>query len=263
MNLDWIHVNVLEFQYFLLIFSRLATMIALSPLLGSGSVPAMAKIGLSFLLSVIIFPFTAGAFPPIPDGIVPFVLMMVRESMLGVLIGLIGLAVFAGIQLSGQIFGMQIGFGIVNVIDPMSEEQVSVLGQFEFLIALLIFIAMDGHHLLILAIANSYRYVPLDSFHVSQPFTREVVGLLQKTFIIAFKVGVPMIACLLVVTVAMGLIARTVPQMNIFIVGLPLNIMVGLFMLGVSMAFITYVMRGYFHDMFRDMIIMFRMAGGT
>jgi flagellar biosynthetic protein FliR len=263
MNLDWLHVNVVEFQYFLLIFSRIATMVAMSPIIGSGAVPATAKIGLSFILSIIIFPFTAVHFPLIPDDIILFFLMMAREAMVGVLIGLVGLAIFSAIQLSGQIFGMQIGFGIVNVIDPLSEEHISILGQFSFLIALLLFIAMDGHHLIILAISNSYTYIPLDAFHISGPLTMEMVGLLQKMFVIAYKVGLPMIAALLVITVAMGLIARTVPQMNVFIVGLPLNIMVGLFMLCMSISLMAYLMRGYFYQMFRDLVTIFRIAGGT
>ncbi|MEW6203283.1 MAG: flagellar biosynthetic protein FliR, partial [bacterium] len=129
--------------------------------------------------------------------------------------------------------------------------------------ALLLFIAMDGHHLIILAITNSYTYIPLDAFHISGPLSMEMTGLLQKMFVIAFKVGLPMIAALLVITIAMGLIARTVPQMNVFIVGLPLNILVGLFMLGASISLMAFLMRGYFDQMFRDLVTIFRIAGGT
>lgn len=263
MNLDWLHIDVLHFQYFLLVFARIASMVAFSPILGSGAVPNIAKIGLSFILSIIIYPFVAEGFLLIPDDTILFFMMLIREIMVGVLVGTVAVAIFAGVQLSGQIFGMQVGFGIVNVMDPMSESQVSILGQFEFVVALLLFIAVDGHHLLIMAIANSYEYLPADTFHVSENLTFEIVGLLQKMFIVAFKVGIPMIATLLTVTVAMGLIARTVPQMNVFIVGLPLNILTGLFMLGMSMSLIAYVLRGYFDDMFRAMVTLFGIAGGT
>lgn len=263
MNLDWLHIDVLHFQYFLLIFARIASMVAFSPVIGSGAVPPTAKIGLSFLLSIIVYPFTAANFPPIPDNTVLFFMMLIREVMVGVLVGTVAVAIFAGVQLSGQIFGMQVGFGIVNVIDPMSETQVSILGQFEFLIALLLFVTVDGHHLVLLAIANSYKYLPVDTFHITENLAFEVAGLLQKMFVVAFKVGIPMIATLLTVTVTMGLIARTVPQMNVFIVGLPLNILTGLFMLGMSLALLAYILRGYFDEMFRHLIVLFRIAGGT
>ena len=261
--MDWLNINVLYFQYFILVLARMVSMITMAPILGSGTVPPQAKIGVGFMLSIIVFPIVSRNFPPIPADTILFFGMIIKEFMVGALFGLMGAALFAGVQLSGQIFGMQLGFGIVNVIDPLSDLQVSILGQFEFLLAVLLFIAVDGHHLLLLSIANSYHYVPMSSFHMSPPLAGEIADLLAKIFVIAYKVGFPMIAAIFIVNVAMGLIARTVPQMNIFIVGLPLNIFVGLSIMAMSMGFLFFVLRAHFDELFREVITVFRIAGGT
>jgi flagellar biosynthetic protein FliR len=188
---------------------------------------------------------------------------MFRELAIGMLIGTISSLMFAAVQLSGQIFGMQVGFGIVNVMDPMSDEQTSLLGEFIFIFAILLFLVMDGHHVFIRIIMKSYSLVPMGSFSFTESLGMDVMHWLTKAFLIAFKIGAPMIFCLLLIYVAMGIIARAVPQMNIFIVGMPINIFVGLFMLGSSLMLLAYVLRGYFNSVFVDLYMLLKVAGGT
>ena len=261
--MDWLNINVLYFQYFVLVLARMVSMIALAPIFGSGMVPVQAKIGLGFLISFIIFPIVSRDFPPIPPDLVMFAGLIIKEFLVGALLGLVGAVIFAAVQISGQIFGMQIGFGIVNVIDPLSDIQISILGQFEFLVAILLFIAVGGHQLLILAITNSYKYVPMGAFHMTPALNNQITGILDKMFVVGYKVGFPMIASIFIINAAMGVIARTVPQMNVFVVGLPLNIFVGLAVMAVSISFIAFVLRGYFDQVFVDLVTMFRAAGGT
>jgi len=261
--MDWLDINVITFQYFILVFARLVSMIAFSPIIGSGNVPAQTKAGLAFLMSLIIFPIVSRNFPMLPDQMIMFWILVVREVLIGMLVGVVTNLMFAAVQLSGQIFGMQVGFGIVNVIDPMSQNQVSILGQFEFLVAVLLFLAINGHHVLIRIIAESYLILPMNSFSFTEPLGYEVIGWLSKMFVIAFKIGMPMIFTLLLVSAGLGIIARTVPQMNVFIVGLPLKIFVGLVMLGASLMFIAYLLRGYFDMMFQDIVLMMKMAAGA
>lgn len=260
--MDWLNISVLYFQYFILVLARIVTMVSLVPIYGSGAVPTQTKIGFSLLLSFIIFPIVVRDFPPIPEHLLLFFGLMFREVLVGVLMGLVTSIIFAAVQLSGQIFGMQIGFGIVNVIDPLSDLQISILGQFEFLVAIMLFLAVGGHHLLIAAMANSYLHVPLGAFAVNAPLTEQVTQMLGKMFDIAFKVGFPMIAAIFLINIVMGVIARTVPQMNIFIVGLPLNIFVGLIVMGLSIVYVTFLLKNHFTSMFTDLLIMFEMAGG-
>jgi flagellar biosynthetic protein FliR len=259
---NWLEVNVLYFQYFLLVLVRMTTMVALAPLLGSRNVPIYVKIGLGFLLSIIIAPFVVREFPVMPDHFILFLGMVVREGLVGILLGVLGAALFAAVQLSGQIFGMMIGFGIVNVMDPLSELQISLLGQFEFLLAILLFLAVGGHHLLLMAMANSYAVIPVNTFAMTAPLAQQVGLILGNMFTISFKVGFPMIAAIFLIKVSMGLIARTVPQMNVFIVGLPLNIFVGLIVMGLSLTYVTFLLKNYFNQFFVDLYVMWQLAAG-
>lgn len=238
-------------------------MVSFSPIIGSGNVPARTKIGLSFFLSLIIFPIVTRDMPAIPESIVAFWTLVIREGMIGMLVALISNLMLAAVQLSGQIFGIQIGFGIVNVMDPLSEEQTSLLGEFIFIVGILLFLVMDGHHVFIRIIANSYTVVPLGAFGITEPLTSELAHWLTKAYLIAFKIGAPMIFCLLLISVAMGIVARTVPQINIFIVGLPINIFVGLFVLGATMMLLTYVLRGFFSQTFIDLWRLMQMSAGA
>jgi flagellar biosynthetic protein FliR len=260
--MSWIDIDVLAFQYFILVFARLATMIALSPVIGSGNVPARTKIAFAFFLSLIVFPIVARDMPPLPGQIVMYWILVLRESLIGLLVGAITSLMFAAVQLSGQVFGIQIGFGIVNVIDPLSEEQTSLLGEFVFIIAILLFLVMDGHHVLIKIIANSYSVVPMGSFSFTETLGGEVSHWLTKAFLIAFKIGAPMIFCLLLISVAMGVIARAVPQMNIFIVGMPINIFVGLFVMSAALMLFAYMLRGFFNETFIDLWRLMKISGG-
>lgn len=253
-------VDFVAFEYFILVFARLASMVAFSPIIGSGSVPVTVKTGFSFLLSIIVFPIVSRNFPMLPATEGAYWILVGREVMIGILIGVVGNLMFSAVQLSGQIFGIQVGFGIVNVIDPMSEEQISILGQFEFILAVLIFLSINGHHVLLRLIMESYQILPMNSFFFSESLGYSVVGWLSKMFIIAFKIGLPVIFTLLLVTVSMGILARTVPQMNVFIVGLPIQIFVGLFVLGASFSLLTFLLRGYFDMMFHDMYFMMKTA---
>ncbi len=241
----------------------MSSMIAFAPVLGSANIPMTTKAGLALLLSMIVFPLASKSFPVLPEDVMMFTFVIVREVMVGVLIGAVGTLMFSSIQLAGQIYGMQMGFGIVNVMDPMSDEQISILGQFQFVIAILIFFTIDGHHVLLRLIMESYNVLPMGQFGLHMPMYNEIIHWLQKMMVIAFKVGMPMIFTLLLLTVSLGIIARTVPQMNVFIVGLPMQIFIGLFIMCASLYLISGVLQGFFNMMFTDIYKLLRMAAGS
>ena len=129
------------------------------------------------------------------------------------------------------------GFGIVNVIDPMSPGQVSIIGEFNYLIAVLLFIVIGGHHMFIEAIAESYQVIPLGTAVFEGALSQKLVELSTGVFIIAVKFSAPIMATLFLMYVSLGIIARTVPQMNVFLVGFPVSIAIGLSVLALSLPF--------------------------
>jgi flagellar biosynthetic protein FliR len=153
------------------------------------------------------------------------------ELFVGIAIAYSSYLFFTGIQMAGQVIDIQIGFGLVNVLDPGGSEQVSVVGQFYYIVALLYFLALDGHHYLMKAMGDSFQLIPpgglgwLAHAGAAGPKLSE---FFSRLFVIALQVAGPSVVTLFLTNITMGLLSRTIPQMNVFIVGMPLNILVGL-----------------------------------
>src|SRR5258708_19328421 len=162
--------------------------------------------------------------------------------------------------MAGQIIDIQVGFGLVNVIDPVNNVQISVLGQFYYLIALLYFLALDGHHYLLKALGESFKLVPPGSlvwFKQASAAGPKLSDFFTKLFIIAIQVAGPSVAVLFLTNITMGLLSRTIPQMNVFIVGLPANVLVGLAVTIVSMKFMGTVLRSVVTNMGDTIALLF------
>jgi len=160
---------------------------------------------------------------------------MISEALIGVALGFSARLIFAAAQLAGEMIGFQIGFSVANVIDPVSSVSVSLIGQVQYLFALLIFLITNSHHIFFAAVADSFRLVPLLSFHVSGDFMTLMMSLCRDMFVLSVKLSIPVIAVILFTNVGLGIVARTVPQINVFIVGFPLQITIGLIFFGLSL----------------------------
>ena len=229
-----------DIEIFVLVFARVSTFIVLTPILGAKGVPAIAKIGLSFLLAILIFPLLPKVSVAAPTKVLPFFLMLGKEVVVGLLLGFITVFIFASVQLAGELIGIQIGFGMANVVDPMSNAQISLIGQFGYFIAAMIFITIDGHLFLISGIRQSFEIVPLFSASFHSMLNQKIITMTGEMFIAAVKIGAPVITTLLLTSISMGILARTVPQMNVFFVALPLKIGIGLFILALSLPIIGH-----------------------
>ena len=193
------------------------------------NIPAYYKIGFSYFTAVILsysipVPGT-GAY----NSIFAFFLLVAKEFMIGLILGYISYLIITAIYLAGQMIDMHIGFGMVNVLDPVSNIQIPVTADLYFILTLLIFLAIDGHHLLIYTLSESFSRLPVGSTIIMEkPLFDSVVRLFGSVFVISFKIAAPVTAAILVVDVALGVIAKAVPQVNVFIVGLPIKILIGL-----------------------------------
>lgn len=242
-------ISTEQAEAFFLIFIRVTAVMITIPVLGDASVPMRVKAGLSLMMAMILFPVMQTYVSNSSFDIFSLVLRMIGEILIGMAIGFGSRLIFAGIQLAGQLIGFQMGLSIANVIDPANNTQVSVISQFQYLVALLIFLLMDGHHIFIYAIADSIRVLPPLNFHFSGPLLEVLINMMGKMFIVAIKVGAPIVAILFFLSIGMGLVARTVPQINIFVVGFPLQIAVGLIGIGVTIPLFIKIVETCFVDM--------------
>ena len=234
-------ISFSQLEQFIFIFIRIGAIMMLAPVFGYRSVPLRCRIGFSLLLAYLLFPIVYDVRLYVSPQLVAFAMAVIQEVVIGLIIGFATTLLFAGVQLSGQIIGIQMGFTIANIIDPQSQMQTSVISQFKYLLVLFIFLAIDGHHFLLRATAASFEAIPLLKVTLSDTLISQIIRMSAEVIVIGIKIGAPTMASLLLVEMGMGIIARAVPQMNIFIVGLPLKIGIGLLALGTSLYFVAYL----------------------
>ncbi|MCX6646071.1 MAG: flagellar biosynthetic protein FliR [bacterium] len=248
----------LYFYSFIIILIRITSFFFTAPVFGGQTFPAQAKIGFGVLVSAIVLIVSGPISASIPSTLMGTVVLVAGEVAFGLTLGYSVSLVFAGIQIGGMLIGYQMGFAVANVLDPISNDQVSIIGQYLFLFAILYFLAMDAHHILIKGIVDSFIIAPVGSFSVQQGSVAWLVGVFSRMFWLGLKVAIPVVGAIFLVDVALGIISKTVPQMNVFIVGLPLKSLLGMIILALGFPFFALVMRYDFDVLVRGFYGMIR-----
>jgi flagellar biosynthetic protein FliR len=220
---------------FLLVLVRSSAIFLIAPVLGNANVPARLKIGLSFLLAMILTPFLMGQELKV-DVTNPWTLaeVVLAELMLGLFVGFLAQLLFVAVQFAGQAVGLQMGFGMANVFDPSTHAQVSVTAQFYLVLGVLVFLLLDGHHWLLVALERSFQTMPLGSFHIDGRALGVLMAASNDLFWITLALAAPVLGVLVLGEVAMGIVARIMPQMNIFVASFPVKIGLGILTMALS-----------------------------
>jgi len=253
-----INISLPQLQLFFLVFLRVGAIIMSIPVFDSKSIPIFFKIALAFTTSMALFPILELEPLPLINNIFAMGVSVAGEILLGLVIGFSVKLIFAGIQLAGQLAGYQMGMALANVMDPSASQQVPLLAQFNNLIGLLIFISINAHYWFIRALAHSFQMVPPLNVNFSGSLMEHLIKMSGNMFVIGIQIGAPVIAALLITSVAFGLIARTVPQMNVFIVAMPLKIGVGLLFLGFSLPYFSTFLQKIFNGLGENILFMLR-----
>ena len=246
-------LNPVEFMAFTLILIRVSVILFLAPIFGSDLIPAQVKVALGLVLSLMLSSFIkvdTSVFPRLP---IDFAVIIIREVTIGLALALIIRFVLEGVQFAAQFIGYQMGFAIVNVVDPQSGNQLSVLSQFAYILALIVFLSTNAHHLIVRALIESFQLAPPGLPVMPAGVLQEIITRSAGLFVIAIKIGAPALAVLFFTKVAMGIVAKTVPQMNVLFVGMPLYILLGLSIFGLSITFIIPLLGRAFGDAGRSM----------
>lgn len=226
-NLDILIPHIIPF---LMVLFRLTGIFLFAPLFGSNVIPMRAKALLALTLSFCIYPLTPAA-PYLELTLSTMALAVASELMIGAIIGYGANIPLVAVQLGGLVMGQQLGLGLARVFNPDLNEDTDVLGQLLFLTALAIFLAFNGHHILLSVLVGSFHTIQLGGFTPDINLIHLLVGLMQSMFELAIKVAAPLLCLVFLETIAMGFIAKTVPQLNILSLGFPLRIIVGLFLM--------------------------------
>lgn len=256
--LEYIDLSLLP--TFLLVFARIIAFLITLPLFSYRTIPAPYRIGLGFIFSLIIvasFEQTNILFDRL------FIFLLVKEVAVGLLIGFIGYLILSAVQIAGGFIDFQMGFAVANVIDPQTGAQSPLIGQYFYMIAILFLLSVDGHHLLIAGMMNSYQFIPIDSFlSIDGNYGQFIIVTFNRMFLTAFQMAIPLVGSLFLVDVALGMIARTVPQLNVFVVGLPLKIIVSFTVLFFFMSIYMILIKYLFQTMLEVMQTLMVLIGG-
>lgn len=247
-----------EFPAFLLVFVRVAAIIGTMPLLGERMVPTQVKVALALLLSLLLFPLVAGGFASkIPEATLAWVPAIALEVLVGGVIGFTVRLITASFEFAGEVAGYVLGLSLAQAVDPQTQLQVPILGQFLTVLGFLMFLAINAHHVLIAALVESFSWVPPFGLSVTAGFADLMVDLVFDLFLLGLRIAAPVVAAMLLVNVGLGIVSRAVPQMHVLIVVMPMTIAVGLAVLGISLPFVGTAMAEAYGGLDRTLAALF------
>ena len=236
---------------FLLMLTRCSGIFLIAPFFGSLNIPIMVRAATAFMFAVVLFPVVDGLGPvDAPTSVLMYTVAVLKELFIGWLIGFVAYVCFSAIHMAGKVMDMQVGFAVVNVMDPTSGQQIPLIGSFLYNLGIIVFLVTNGHHMIITALAESFRVVPLLTMQPNLSLTMIMVNFTNGIFVTGMKIAMPVTFAILLVNVALGILARTMPQMNIFVVGIPLQLMVGVGILAMLLPFYVMFLGGMFDEMY-------------
>jgi flagellar biosynthesis protein FliR len=253
-----LNFGLVQILTWLLVFARSAGIFTTAPIFGNAHVSMFTRVGMAACLAFIFAPMVAAANMPVPSDTLSLAAAVVKEAVVGLMIGFVGMLLFMVVQAAAEMIDMQIGFGFANIVDPMMNQHTSVIGQFQYMAATLIFLGMNGHHLLLQGLADSFSVLPLGHVSLSAAATHSMLNTFARLFLAAMKIGGPVVGVILLTDVALGILARTVPQLNVLVVGFPAKIIVGLLTVIVAMPAAFIVVQDLFAGLGTDINLLVR-----
>jgi flagellar biosynthetic protein FliR len=219
---------------FLYVLARLSAAITVAPFFGARGVPPQAKVGLALLLSLIVLPLQRAPSSAPPPHLLAFAAILGSEVLVGLALGIGVMLVINALEMGAALVGVQIGYSIGGVIDPLTGAQSGAIEQFYRLVATLVFFVVNGHHLVISSLVLSFQVVEAGSADLTLIAGERAVPFFASLFVIALRVALPVVVALLLADLVMGMLGRAVPQLNVLMVGMPVKIGAGLFVAAVS-----------------------------
>ncbi len=239
-------------QVFLLVFTRILAIFMFLPVYGSNNIPIQARIIFISFLSLALMPIV-NITTAVPQDILIFGGVLLSEFLIGLTLGFIGLLVTNAIYLAGLLIDMSVGFAMVNVIGVQDESEVAVTSNFMYILAMFIFLMLDFHHEIIKAIVKSFEMIPVGAFNFNFFVVNHFFVITKESFEIGFQIAAPILLTIMIMDLILGILSKAMPGMNIFMVGMPFKILVGLFTFYLILPYIQNVLVLLFQKMIEYM----------
>ena len=256
-------IDPAQFRAYMLILLRISIFLFMLPFFSSTVFPDRLKMGFALVVSLLLYPVVDVDITRFPMNVVSTGLLILAEAMIGITLGLCIRMFFAAVQLAGQLVGFQMGFSMINVVDPQSGTEVSIMDQLGYWVCIVVFLLLNGHHIIFLAAVDSFKIVPVGFFMMHGAIPAKVIDIGAQLFLLSVKIGAPVIISLTFVSVAFGLVAKFSPQMNVMIVAFPIQIITGLTLFGLTLQIVVIVTRTYVSEL-KGLLMwfLFYMGGG-
>lgn len=257
--MEFINAVIGHWPSFMFVFIRTASILISAPIFGIMNVPLQVKMALSMIIALVLTPLVPHV--AAPDSIIYMALSIAGEMFIGIAIGFVIRLVFTGVEFAGQIASMQMGIGMASVYDPIHGAQINVLGKFLSVMTLLMFLSVNGHLMIIMTLKKSFDIIPPYGAHFNAPVMENIIVFSRELFLIAVKFAAPVMAILLFTNVALGVMARTVPQLNMFVIGFAITIFVGFVMISVSLPVFEPALTALFDRMWNGVFNLMKVMG--
>ncbi|MEW6275358.1 MAG: flagellar biosynthetic protein FliR [Bacillota bacterium] len=243
---------------FLLVFTRISTFLAAGPVFWLPNLPRPAKAGFAFVLAVLLFPVVKIPAPAFPGGLWGYGLAIAQEACVGLLLGFICSLVMHSLTIAGQLMDIQMGFFMSYIFDPTTGTQATIASRFLFLLGMVLFFILDGHHVLLAGLARSYALVPVPGAAFKGAAALALIRIFAQMIALAVQIAAPVIAVVLIIDICLGILGRTSPEMNIFMLGFPVKVGMGIFILSVLVPLLGVVFRSLVKIMERDLLLIMK-----
>ncbi|MDD6218185.1 MAG: flagellar biosynthetic protein FliR [Selenomonadaceae bacterium] len=244
---------------FLLLLTRITGIFIISPFFGSQNIPITMRVATAMTIAVVIFPVVdQHTIVEAPASVLSYGLSVLSELFIGWLIGLVSYVALISISMAGKIMDLQVGYAMVQVMDPTSGQQNALIGSFLYNLAVIIFLVTDGHHFLLSGLVESFQMIPITGLNLDTDIVDLMVDFTYGIFVSGMKVAIPVTFAILLTNVGLGILARTMPQLNIFVVGVPMHLVIGTFVLAMLIPFYVVFLDVLFNEMYGNITIALR-----
>lgn len=239
----------------LLVLSRMTSFMAVSPFFSYGNTPNLLKVGLGLLLTLLMLP-TLPLLENVPGDLLAYSFWLVKEVVVGLVLGYTATLIFTAIRIAGGLVDWQMGFAMSAVLNPADQTSSTLIAQFMYLFQVLLFLAVNGHHMLLMGISYSFSLIPVNAAVLTTEFVVALIKVFIEMFSLGVRIAAPFMIVFLFCDLALGIIARSVPQLNVFILSFPLKTALGMMILILIMPLLAVFVNHVIGEMERNMTLL-------
>ncbi len=245
--------SMAEVVRFGIVMFRVMGLMIFVPLFNSRSIPPQVRVTAGLLITLALLPSMPLSAVPANFGLVQIVGTALSETVIGMVLGLTASFIFSGMQMAGHIIGFQLGFSLINVIDPQSEVETTAIEFMENYVGMLFYLLLNCHHWFLLAVSSSFGYLPVQGARVNGPLVQEIIRLSSQIFTSGLQIAAPVLAVSVIADAVLGILGRAAPQIHLLVVGMPVKTLVGIIFLSISFYFLPQLLGDYYGRLYQNL----------